>query len=68
MGIIKPLKKQNRSILRNVKVTPEEEIQIQENADKYADGNFSEWVRYAAINLKPKKRDLQKFEGQDEIA
>lgn len=59
MGVIEPLKKSKKSILKNVKLTEEESALIQENANKYANGNFSEWVRYAAIQLKPKKKDLQ---------
>jgi formylmethanofuran dehydrogenase subunit E len=59
MGVIEPLKKSKKTILKNVKLTEEESALIQENANKYANGNFSEWVRYAAIQLKPKKKDIQ---------
>lgn len=58
MAVIEPLKKNKKSILKNVKLTGEEANLIQENANKYANGNFSEWVRYAAIKLKPKKKDI----------
>lgn len=31
---------------------------IEQKAKKYADGNVSEWIRYAAVNMEPKKDDL----------
>lgn len=66
MGIIEPLKRVNRTILKNVKVTPEEERIIQENADKFAGGNVSEWIRYSAMKLKPKKKYLPNNEVKDD--
>lgn len=31
---------------------------IQEKADMYAKGNKSAWMRHAAVNYKPKSKDL----------
>ncbi len=44
--------------LVNFKVTSKEMKLIQNNADKYAGGNYSAWLRHAAINYKPAKKDL----------
>jgi len=35
---------------RKIRFSKEEENRIQMLADLYADGNFSKWVRYAALN------------------
>ncbi len=45
--------------LVNFKATSKEIKLIQENADKYAQGNYSAWLRYAGINFKPNKKDLE---------
>jgi uncharacterized protein (DUF1778 family) len=44
--------------LLNLKVTDEERKLIKLNADKYANGNISEWVRYASLNFLPEEKDL----------
>ncbi len=43
----------------NFKCTEEEFDQIKANADKYADGNMSGWIRFASMNLEPKKKHLE---------
>jgi hypothetical protein len=37
-----------------------ERVFIDSHARKYAGGNVSEWVRYAALNFKPTKEDFEK--------
>jgi hypothetical protein len=36
--------------------------EIRSLADKYADGNMTKWVRYAALHFKPAPRDLSSEE------
>ncbi len=59
MAILKSTfdRKKNKGLI-NLKVTPTEYIQIKKNAIKFTKGNMSEWIRYAAIQLKPKPCDL----------
>lgn len=45
--------------LLNILVTAEEEAFIRENADKYAGGNYSAWMRYASITCIPAAKDLK---------
>lgn len=40
------------------KLSDSERQVIQANADQYAEGNISEWVRFAAMNHKPLKSHL----------
>lgn len=55
------LKTFNRVIDRiQIRVTEEERKKIQENADKYAKGSLSEWLRYAGQFLKPLEKDIKK--------
>lgn len=42
----------------NLKVSAEVEEALQKQADKYANGNLSEWLRYAGLNHVPPKKDL----------
>jgi len=42
----------------NFKASRGDMKQIKEKADKYTEGNVSAWIRYAATQLEPKKRDL----------
>lgn len=42
----------------NFKVDLEEHKQLQEQADKYAGGNLSEWLRFAGKHFKPSKEHL----------
>lgn len=50
--------KSGRTKLLNLKVTVWEDSRMQDLADQYADGNKSEWVRYASLNFRPRKSDL----------
>jgi len=52
------LKKETRKNL-NLKVSESELKQIKKLADKYTNGNLSQWVRYTAINYRPKKSELK---------
>ncbi len=51
-------KKTARSKLLNVKTTSWERDRIIALANEFANGNTSEWIRYAALNFRPRKRDL----------
>ena len=51
--MIKSIKEEIRKGL-TIKVRPQEKRKMQELADKYADGNLSLWVRYAALNHNPR--------------
>lgn len=42
----------------NVKLTQECLEALQKQADTYANGNLSEWLRYAGKNHVPPKKDL----------
>ena len=47
----------NKTITLHIK---EEDLEkIKALADKYAQGNLSAWIRYAAVNHTPKKSDLE---------
>ena len=54
-----------KKTLINLKVSPAEMKAIQENATKYAGGNYSAWLRYAGMNFKPSKSELVKKEVID---
>ena len=49
-----------KQILMNFKVTSEERARIIANAVKYTNGNITAWLRYAAIDTVPPKKDLAK--------
>jgi hypothetical protein len=36
-----------------------EQMILQAMATKFTGGNVSEWIRYAALNFKPAKKDLK---------
>lgn len=57
--VIKALKRE-KLIVKNFKITSTEFEGIKKLADKYADGNVSQWVRYAAKNFRPSKSDLSR--------
>lgn len=52
------LEKKEKLTLINVKVTKAEKAAIQRRARMYADGNVSEWLRYAGSELSPRKKDI----------
>lgn len=45
-----------------VKMTVQDFLKIQDKANEYTNGNFSAWMRYAALNHRPKKSDLENDE------
>lgn len=47
-------------IPKNIKFSAEELRFIQKQADEFSDKNFSAFVRYAALNYQPKKKELTK--------
>lgn len=59
MATLKSAKKPSKLTLVNIKVTPLEKKAIKALADRYAKGNLSLWLRYAAINCRPRKEDLE---------
>lgn len=46
-------RKHKRDKIVQIKVNKKEFIAMKRNAFKYADGNLSMWIRYAAIVLEP---------------
>lgn len=60
---LKPTKKPNpnaRKIVVPFKVNAEEMKTLLARAHGFTKGNISEWVRYAALNFVPSKKDLDK--------
>lgn len=53
------LSRSNPVKIINIKCTEEELEQIKANAEQYAGGNMSGWIRFASINLVPKKKHLE---------
>lgn len=51
------LKPQKQNLL-TIKCSNAEMKTIKSKADKYTNGNVSEWVRYAAMTLDPRIQDL----------
>lgn len=56
----KPPRKKVRMKPRKLRFSEEEENRIQMLADIYAGGNFSKWVRHAAINCDRKMLNADK--------
>lgn len=52
----------NREHIVQIKVNRRELAAMKVNADKWADGNLSVWLRYAGIKLSPLKEDLEEIE------
>lgn len=50
--------KVNKHRILSLSVSPSELRTIKKLAGKYAGGNVSAWIRYCAINYKPKKREI----------
>lgn len=44
----------------NVRLKDQEREDMQKKADEFAGGNLSVWMRYAALNMKPRARDLDR--------
>lgn len=57
---MKESKRTDRTVPINLLVTKEELAEIRSNAKKFAGGNVSAWIRYAARKLLPRKEDLVK--------
>jgi hypothetical protein len=55
---LKSSEKSKKRKLLNFKVTSDESAVIKRNADQFADGNVSEWVRYAALHFRPNSSEL----------
>jgi len=47
-----------KTILMNLKISEEDLLAIKVKANYYTKGNVSMWMRYAALNHRPKKADL----------
>ena len=50
--------KVNKNRILSISVSPSELRTIKKLAQKYAGGNVSAWIRYCAINYKPKKHEV----------
>lgn len=51
-------KNPSKSKRRLLRLSEADEKQISELAKKYAGGNVSGWIRYAALHYRPTKKDL----------
>lgn len=63
MKALKPTKAPNpnlRTISVTLKVNALEMRKLLANAHGLTRGNMSEWLRFAALNFKPSKKDFQK--------
>lgn len=56
--VLKALAEKQKPILVTFKVSKAEQEKMRENAEKWAAGNLSEWIRYAAMELEPKTEHL----------
>lgn len=56
----KPINPNRRDIRVNARVNTREMAVIMSWAIKYTKGDLSGWIRYAALNFKPGKKDLVK--------
>ena len=43
----------------NIRISPDDQEIMWEKADAFTAGNLSEWIRAAARNYTPRKRDLK---------
>ena len=53
------IKKDSNKVLVNFRVTKGELEEIKALAKKYAGGNLTAWLKYTAINYKPKKSEVE---------
>ena len=53
---------------RGFKANAEEWLAIQTNANRFAGGNTSVWIRYAATKLEPKPEDLRQLNSSESRA
>jgi len=62
MGSLKNCRKMKKTkrIPRHVKITKAQERAIQRKANLYAEGNFSKWMRYAAMHFVPHEKEIIK--------
>lgn len=63
MKKLKKIKKPNpyvRAIILTVRVNAQEMQTVLARAHGFTEGNIGEWIRYAALNFVPAKKDLQK--------
>lgn len=51
--------KKNKNEMIAARVSKQQLNKIKINANLYTDGNISEWILYASINCKPKKKDIE---------
>ena len=60
MKILKSIKelKDKSKKLYTIRIDDSEKKLIMDKAKKYTDGNVSAYIRFAAVNFEPKKRDL----------
>lgn len=57
MKVLKSLLKESKRLV-NFEATESERRRIFEKAEKYCNGNMSEWIRYAAVNHEPNEEEL----------
>lgn len=52
------LSRKAKTVLFNFKVTPAEKAELKARANKFTNGNITALVKYCALRLNPRKRDL----------
>ncbi len=50
--------KKSKKLPRQIKLSAAQEKAIQKKANLYTEGNFSKWVRYAALHFVPMKEEI----------
>jgi len=62
MPVLKPTRPPNptRPIVLTFKVSAQEMQALLARAHGFTKGNLSEWIRFAALKLKPRKEDFEK--------
>lgn len=48
----------------NIRISEEEKKALQKKADKYTEGNVSDWFRLAGANYEPTKDELKKVRSK----
>lgn len=52
--------KKKKPKMINIRVSEDELKAIHEQAEKYTSGNITAWIKYTALNYRPKKSELHK--------
>lgn len=56
--ILKTIADNLKPVVRSIRFSNPGFAKVESNANKYAGGNVTEWIRYAAENHKPSNKEL----------